>query len=268
MFYSSKNKVLQLDQKSMDYVTFGKGKKSLVIIPGLGDGLQTVKGMAQILALSYRKFATAYQVYVFSRINELPENYTTRDMATDIAEAMDVLGLKTVAVIGISQGGMIAQWLAADFPERVEKLILTVTTAKLNNLGRERITRWLELSQIGAYKELMLDIASHSYTAKSFGKFKFLYQIMGIFGRIKDKQRIVIQAISCIRHDSLAILGNINCPTLIIGAEEDDVLGVEASIELHHHIKDGQLTILPDCGHALYEQHKDYQKRVLVFLES
>ena len=80
----------------MDYVTFGKGKKPLLIIPGLGDGLATVKGMAQMLALVYREFATSYQVYVFSRINELPENYTTRDMATDIAEAMDVLSLKTV----------------------------------------------------------------------------------------------------------------------------------------------------------------------------
>lgn len=29
----------------MDYVTFGKGKKTLLIIPGLGDGLATVKGM-------------------------------------------------------------------------------------------------------------------------------------------------------------------------------------------------------------------------------
>ena len=91
---------------------------------------------------------------------------------------------------------------------------------------------------------------------------------MGIFGRIKDKQRIAIQAISCLRHDSLAVLGKSKCPTLIIGAEEDDVLGVGASLELHQHIKDSQITILPDCGHALYEQHKDFQKRVLVFLES
>ena len=91
---------------------------------------------------------------------------------------------------------------------------------------------------------------------------------MGIFGRIKDKQRIAIQAISCLRHDSLAVLGKIKRPTLIIGAEEEDVLGVGASLELHQHIKDSQLTILPDCGHALYEQHKDFQKRVLVFLES
>ena len=91
---------------------------------------------------------------------------------------------------------------------------------------------------------------------------------MRIFGRIKDKQRIAIQAISCLRHDSLAVLEKINCPTLIIGAEEDDVLGIEASLELHQHIKDSQLTIFPDCGHALYEKHKDFQKRVLVFLES
>ena len=100
MFYSSKNKVLQLDQKNMDYVTFGKGKKSLVIIPGLGDGLQTVKGMAQMLALTYREFAKVYKVYVFSRINKLPENYTTRNMAADVAEAMDVLNLKVLSSWG------------------------------------------------------------------------------------------------------------------------------------------------------------------------
>ncbi len=61
--------------------------------------------------------------------------------------------------MGISQGGMIAQWLAVDFPEKVERLILAVTTAKLSDLGRERISRWLNLSQTGTYKELMFDIA-------------------------------------------------------------------------------------------------------------
>ena len=53
-----------------------------------------------------------------------------------------------------------------------------------------------------------------------------------------------------------------------IGAEKDDVLGVDGSLGLHHHIKGSQLIILPGCGHALYEQNKDFQKRVLVFLES
>ena len=252
----------------MDYVTFGTGNQPLVIIPGLGDGLQTVKGMAMPFSITYRILADRYKIYVFSRINELRQGYTTRDMAADVAEAMEVLTITSAYVMGISQGGMIAQWLAADFPERVQKLILAVTTAKPSQLARERIEHWQKLSQSGNFKHLMLDIAQHSYTPKSYQKWRLLYNVMGIFGRIKDKQRIDIQSVSCLKHDSLDFLEKINCPTLIIGAEKDDVLGVEASLELHKHIKDSQLTLLPECGHALYEQNKNFQNRVLVFLES
>ena len=106
---STKGKTLYFNDKSMDYVTFGKGKQPLVIIPGLGDGLQTVKGKAQIFSLSYRLLAKHYKIYVFSRINELRQGYTTRDMAADVAEAMETLNLDTAYVMGISQGGMIAQ---------------------------------------------------------------------------------------------------------------------------------------------------------------
>ena len=266
--YSAKNATLSMNGKTMDYVIFGKGKQPLVIIPGLGDGLQTVKGKAQLFSLSYRLLAKHYKIYVFSRINELRQGYTTRDMAADVAEAMETLNLDTAYVMGISQGGMIAQWLVADFPEKVQKLILAVTTAKPSQLARERIEHWQKLSQSGNFKHLMLDIAKHSYTQKSYQKWRLLYNVMGIFGHIKDKQRIDIQSVSCLKHDSLDFLEKINCPTLIIGAEKDDVLGVDDSLELHQHIKDNQLTILPECGHALYEQNKDFQKRVLVFLES
>lgn len=265
---STKGKTLYFNDKSMDYVTFGIGKRPLIIIPGLGDGLRTVKGMAMPFSITYRLLVKCYKIYVFSRINELRQGYTTRDMASDVAEAMQVLNITCAYVIGISQGGMIAQWLAANFPEKVAKLVLAVTTAKLSNLGRERISCWLNLSQSGTYKDLMIDIARHSYTTKSFGKFKYLYRIIGIFGHIKDKQRIDIQAVSCLKHDSLAFLEKINCPTLIIGAEKDDVLGVDGSLGLQQHIKGSQLIILPGCGHALYEQNNDFQKRVLVFLES
>lgn len=266
--YSAKNATLSRNGKTIDYVTFGTGKRPLIIIPGLGDGLQTVKGMAMPLSITYRILAERYKIYVFSRINELRQGYTTRDMAADVAKAMEALNLDTANVMGISQGGMIAQWLAVDFPERVQRLILAVTTAKPSQLARERIEHWQKLSQSGNFKHLMLDIAQHSYTQKSYQKWRLLYNVMGIFGRIKDKQRINIQSVSCLKHDSLDLLEKINCPTLIIGAEKDDVLGVDGSLGLHQHIKDSQLTILPECGHALYEQNKDFQKRVSVFIES
>ncbi|MDU4524141.1 MULTISPECIES: alpha/beta fold hydrolase [Streptococcus] len=263
---STKGKTLYFNNKSMDYVTFGKGKKPLVIIPGLGDGVQTVKGKAQLFSLSYRLLAKHYKIYVFSRINELRQGYTTRDMAADVAEAMETLNLYAAYVMGISQGGMIAQWLAVDFPGRVQRLILAVTTAEPSQLARERIEHWQKLSQSGNFKHLMLDIAQHSYTQKSYQKWRFLYNIMGRLGRIKDEKRIVIQSQSCLEHNSLEVLKEIHCPTLVLGALEDDVIGVKGSKELAKAISGCQLLILKHSGHALYEENKAFQEAVCEFL--
>ena len=263
---STKGKTLYFNEKSMDYVTFGKGKDPLVIIPGLGDGLQTVKGKAQLFSLSYRLLAKRYKIYVFSRINKLRQGYKTRDMAADVAEAMEVLNITSAYVMGISQGGMIAQWLAVDFPEKVQKLILAVTTAKPSQLARERIKHWQKLSQSGNSKHLMLDIAKHSYTQKSYQKSRLLYNIMGRLGRIKDEKRIAIQSQSCLTHDSLEVLKEIHCPTLILGALEDDVVGVDGSKELAKAISGCQLLILKHSWHALYEENKAFQGAVCEFL--
>ena len=263
---STKGKTLYFNDKSMDYVTFGKGKQPLVIIPGLGDGLQTVKGKAQLFSLSCRLLAKRYKIYVFSRINELRQGYTTRDMAADVAEAMETLNLDAAYVMGISQGGMIAQWLAVDFSERVQRLILAVTTAKPSQLAKERIEHWQKLSQSGNFKHLMLDIAQHSYTQKSYQKWRLLYNIMGRLGRIKDEKRISIQSQSCLTHDSLGVLKEIQCPTLILGALEDDVIGVKGSKELAKAISGCQLLILKHSGHALYEENKLFQEIVCGFL--
>ena len=263
---STKGKTLYFNDKSMDYVTFGKGKQPLVIIPGLGDGLQTVKGKAQIFSLSYCLLAKRYKIYVFSRINELRQGYTTRDMAADVAEAMETLNLDAAYVMGISQGGMIAQWLAVDFPERVQRLILAVTTAKPSQLARERIEHWQKLSQSGNFKHLMLNIAQHSYTQKGYQKWRLLYNIMGRLGRMKDEKRIVIQSQSCLEHNSLEVLKEIQCPTLVLGALEDDVIGVKGSKELAKAISGCQLFILNHSGHALYEENKVFQEAVCGFL--
>ena len=264
--YSAKNATLSINGKTVDYVTFGKGIQPLVIIPGLGDGLQTVKGMAMTFSITYRKLAERYKIYVFSRINELRQGYTTRDMAADVAEAMETLNLDAAYVMGISQGGMIAQWLAVDFPERVQRLILAVTTAKPSQLARERIEHWQKLSQSGTFRDLMLDIAKHSYTQKSYQKWRFLSNIMGRLGRIKDEKRIAIQSQSCLTHDSLEVLKEIQCPTLVLGALEDDVIGVDGSKELAKAISGCQLLILKHSGHALYEENKAFQEAVCGFL--
>ena len=76
MFYNAKNHHLEIDGDSTDFISFGTGKKNLVIIPGVGDGLKTAKGLAIPFALMYRLFAKDFTVYVMSRkINWCRKNF-------------------------------------------------------------------------------------------------------------------------------------------------------------------------------------------------
>ena len=97
-----------------EYIRFGTGSNNLIMLPGLGDGLRTMKGMALPMALYYHRLGKEYTVYMFSRKSKLAEGYTTRDMARDLKDAMEELGIGTAYVVGVSMGGMIAQHLAAD----------------------------------------------------------------------------------------------------------------------------------------------------------
>ena len=136
MFYNARNCNIKIDDTDMDYISFGNGSKSLVIIPGLGDALKTVKGTAVTFALMYKLFAKDYKVYVFSRKNKLKQDCSTRDMANDLASVMNQLNITKAFVMGVSQGGMIAQYLAIDYPELVEKLVLAVTLCQPNETSK------------------------------------------------------------------------------------------------------------------------------------
>ncbi len=84
----AKNCILNLPSGAVDYIRFCSGKKILIMIPGVGDGLKTVKGMALPFALLYRSLAENFTVYVFSRRRILSPGMTTRDMAEDLNTAI------------------------------------------------------------------------------------------------------------------------------------------------------------------------------------
>ena len=64
------------------------------------------------------------------------KGYSTRDMAEDLAFGMQTLGITRAKVLGVSQGGMIAQYLAIDHPELVDRLVLAVTLSRPNETAR------------------------------------------------------------------------------------------------------------------------------------
>lgn len=58
-------KTLKTDDFEMEYVTFGEGKKPLIIVPGLS--IKNALNSAATMPVIYKDFCTNYSVYVFDR---------------------------------------------------------------------------------------------------------------------------------------------------------------------------------------------------------
>ena len=265
MFYGAKNGSIKIENTEMDYIVFGKGTKPLIMIPGLGEGLKTVKGTALPFALMYRAVGKEYRVYCFSRRNILPQGFTTKDMAEDLYFCMRELGIEKAMVLGVSLGGMIVEQLAIHHPEAVEKLILTVTIARQNDTVQQMIGKWMNYAKEGKYKEIMVDTAENSYTEKYLKKSRFMYGLLGTVGKPKSFERFLIMAEAGRTHDVYEELEKITCPTLILGGRQDKIVSATASDELAAQMTGAELYIYEDYGHGLYEEAKDFVPRVLEF---
>lgn len=264
--FHAENAVVKLQNGEMDYIRFGTGKRLLVMIPGLGDGLRTVKGTAAPMAMMYRCFAKDFTVYAFSRKRDLPKGYTTRDMARDQAEAMEALGIEKADIFGVSMGGMIAQHLAIDFPEKVNKLILTVTSARPNPILEESIDEWVDCARRGDHGAFMDSNLRRIYSDDYYRKNKAMAPLIGKLTKPASYDRFFIQAEACLSHDAYESLQKIKAPTLVVGGEQDKALGGDASREIASAIANAQLLMYEQWGHGLYEEEPTFNQTVMEYL--
>ena len=110
-----------------EYFSFGRGKKPLVIIPGLS--VQSILLFKDIIKSSYEIFSEDFTVYVIDRKKNVPATYSIHEMAEDTAQFMNELRIRDAYVFGASQGGMIAMEIAINHPELVRCMILGSTAA-------------------------------------------------------------------------------------------------------------------------------------------
>lgn len=266
MALNAKNGTVSIGTMDMEYIRFGTGKRILIMLPGLGDGLRSMKGTALPMALMYRVLAKEFTVWAFSRGNSLPEGYTTWDMARDQKLAMDVLGIEKADFLGVSMGGMVAQHLAAQWPESVGKLVLVVTAARPNPVLISSVTEWISQAEQGDHRALMDSNVKKIYSDAYYRKNKWLIPLMGVLTKPKSYERFFVQARACLTHDSFDQLPRITAPTLVLGGEQDQTLGGDPSREIAAGIAGAELKMYPQWGHGLYEEAKDFLQVVLEFL--
>ena len=262
---NAKNENIIINGHDFDYISFGSGRDVLIMLPGVGDGFKTAKGMAVPFAFMYRMFAVSFRVYVFSRRNDLPDGFTSADMADDLSNIMDALDIGAAHIFGVSQGGMIAQQMAIRHPEKVKSLVLAVTAARPTRIMREALESWLLMAERNDYKGIMLDTAERSYTGTYLERGKRMNKLIAL-AKPKSYERFRILCESCLSHDVYEDLPEIRCPVYIIGASLDRVLGPEASAEMHEAIPDSEIYMFEGYSHGVYEQAKDFNEMALRWL--
>ena len=259
---------IRVGDLEMWYLEAGAGEPLLLIMGFGGDHLAW--------GFQFGAFAERYRVIAFDNRGagqtEAPDApYTTRLMAEDARGLLDALGIDRAHVLGVSMGGMIAQELVLNHPERVRSLHLACTTARPDpylhalsaawrevrtRLSREAALRTIALwlfapgtyNERGDFVEMLLQNAlANPYPQSLTG---FLRQSEAIEG-----------------HDALERLGAIQCPTLVSVADEDILVPPRFSRELNERIPGSSLRTVAQAGHVYFwERPDDFNALTLDFL--
>ena len=263
MFYNLKEATLKIDNTSINYAVFGNGTKPLVIIPGLT--LRDVKGAGWSLAYMYRIFAKDYRVYVFDKKEIIPEGYKIKNLADDLVHAMRTLDIENANIFGVSQGGMVAQYLVLDYPELVDKLVLGVTLSRNNPTVENVIQKWVQLSEKNDFEGIVADMMEIMYSESYVKKYRWLFPILTKISKPKDMNRFMTLAKACLTCDTYDRLDEIQCPTLVLGGKQDQIVTGEASEEIAEKLN-CEIYMYEKFGHSAYEEATDFNERIYKFL--
>ena len=248
----------------MKYFSFGTGNKDLAVIPGLS--IKPVSLSAAAVAAQYSIFAEDYRVWFFDRRSAPPADYTISDMAEDTAEVLSSLGIERPCLFGVSQGGMIAITMAIRYPDMVRSLIIGSSAAEVDMTESSALSEWINLAEKGEKEELYRTFMKYVYTPELFGEYENYAPVLAGDTSDGELNNFIILAKAVEGFSVMDSLDRIKCPMLVIGAEQDKVLGAEPSRKIAE--RTGcELYIYPGYGHAVYDEAPDYKERLKAFFD-
>jgi pimeloyl-ACP methyl ester carboxylesterase len=256
---------VEINGIKIDYTIAGEGEP-LVLIMGMGLGQ---KGWM----FQTRYFRKYFKTIVFDNRGAgnsgKPEGpYSARMMAEDTIGLMDYLHIDRAHILGISLGGMIAQEIAINYPQRVNKLVLGCTFCKQDN-GTSGDTpefkKAVDLALQGTF-DPMLDLLLNNKLIKLLYKpiIKKALKKSGKSGAIG----LAGQRQAGLTHNTESRLRLIKAPALIIAGTGDRVIKTSSSRFMANLIPGSKLVLIENGSHTLFvEMSKKFNQEVLNFLK-
>jgi len=200
--------------------------------------------------------------------------YTMRMMADDTIGLMDHLGIEKAHVLGGSMGGMIAQELAINYPERVDKLVLAGAFARRDGVSgfSSEIDKAIEVyersSRDKASQRRLFGVFMDSVFNKWFYRV-FMASLMKAAIRFSATKGVAEQFEAILGHDAADRLGMIKASTLVITGTEDRAIKPVSSDVIAGLVPKAKLVKVQGGGHNFpVEMRGEFNKEVLDFLRS
>jgi 3-oxoadipate enol-lactonase len=190
--------------------------------------------------------------------------HTMETFGRDALAIMDALGLDKVHWCGLSMGGMVGQWLAANAPQRIDRLILSNTSAYFADKQRwnDRIKTIAEKglrSFADGVMKIWFTAGFRERDPETIAGLVTMFSAMPVDG--------YIAACEAIRDmDHRALLSKIAAPTLIIGGRHDQSTPLDMAELMRAEIPGSELTVMDTAHIANIEQPAIYSDTVLQFL--
>jgi pimeloyl-ACP methyl ester carboxylesterase len=259
------------------FVRVGDGPRALIVVPGVGDAIfngEYNAAVGSFLRAYYRRYTDSHTVYVVSRPRGLPVGYGIGDMADDYARVADELG--GADVLGISMGGFVAQTLAADYPDLVDRLVLAVTGARTSEEGRAAARRWRDLAEDRAWYEIRAELVGDMFSDWRRVAYPSAVRSAGVLTRWRrllapgvpdvgpnvplpepaDPNDVTVTMDATLAFDGTDRLGDIEAPTLVFGGEEDPYFPAPILRDAAERIPDARLRVVPGGRHGVYHEEK------------
>ncbi|HVM72620.1 MAG TPA: alpha/beta hydrolase [Anaerolineales bacterium] len=251
-------------RNGLPYNRMGNGPRTLVVFQGTVFENKPLSPLLNwVYNSTYQPLEGDFTIYSVLRKPNLPAGYTMKNMADDYATMIREEFGESVDVIGLSSGGSIALYFAADHPELVRKLIIHSGAYTLSDSSR-RIQ--MQVASLARQRKWMA-----AYVAQlSPGIKSRLVVWIGAFVAVlssapKDPSDLVVATEAEDRHNFKDRLAEIQATTLVVAGTEDPFFSETLFRETAEGIPNARLILYKGMGHPAHG--KQFGRDVLMFLK-
>jgi pimeloyl-ACP methyl ester carboxylesterase len=229
----------------------------VILLHGFGASLHTWEVWAQALSADYRVIRYDLPGAGLTGADPTGDYSDTRGMQVLVA-LMDALGVQQASLIGHSMGGRMAWRFAAQYPARLDKLVL-ISPDGFASPGFEYgkkpdVPAMLKLMRYVLPKPILRMSLAPAYADPSVMTDDLLQRYYDMMLAPSVRAAMIARMEQSILQDPVPMLKQIQAPTLLVWGEKDAMIPVSNAADYVRALPKATLVTLPGVGHLPHEE--------------